>query len=868
MSKISVEASTLNSIVLRAHYIANRMVFEANQDKGDKGDPKVGGHNSANCSSIHILGALHLKLRSGYDFICNKPHASPADHSYNYLLDLLFQESSNLSQKLTEKEAHTALSSLRKFKSAQRPYTFQSYHSIHDPDHFNFLPSGSVGIPPVNIGYLALSYKMLQSLKGVVLPPTPAHFWALIGDAEFREGSLLEAMPDFAERGLDNLTWIIDYNRQGLDGHRITSNSKAWKTDAHRIAKTAEANGWEVINVQHGILRQSAFTQKGGETFQAFLESELTDYELQTLLLTKSEKELYSFCQKNYKQLKVFLENSSPKDFQDLLHNMGGHDLEVLINALQKSKSSKSKPTLIIAHTIKGWGLDMKAQSSNHSSLITKTEVESLQKSLKLTKIFEKFSEKSNEGKFLKARGDELLKDMKNQLKLKASNESVFFSKTQTLPDSLNVNFKMASYPHTQWMLGQLTAKLTRVATTNDVNLTKDELAFKPVSHLFVTMAPDVGTSTNLNSSMDGHVYGFTIKDHEKALSVKENKSPNLVPNSTWNHRFLRFDITEANTTSCLGSLGKIKDILGIPLMPLMTVYDFFVKRALDQHFYNLYWKSSFLLAGTPSGVTLSYEGAQHGWKSDIQIPGQITWEPFFCWELDWIFCDSLKRYFQGRDEKRKGVHIRCVTKGVEQKKFLICLKKQNRFKNFSDAEILEATRQDVLQGGYWLIHYIDYEDYRPGDNVVNIYAMGALVDEALKASEALLKQGVYGNVIVVTSSDLLLTEMIENHNYTHLNKLHAHSNLYFYKLTTSQKNLLAGRKVPVVSVHDGELGLLDNIGSLVGVKQKALAVTKHSLCGKPQDVYAHHKIDAHSIELAAFEVLESVANEQTLWPE
>ena len=90
---------------------------------------------------------------------------------------------------------------------------------------------------------------------------------------------------------------------------------------------------------------------------------------------------------------------------------------------------------------------------------------------------------------------------------------------------------------------------------------------------------------------------------------------------------------------SCMGSYGKLRDILGIPLIPLMTVYDFFIKRALDQYFYNLYWNASFILVGTPSGVTLSPEGAQHCWKSDIQIPNQITWEPFYCQEtrLDFI---------------------------------------------------------------------------------------------------------------------------------------------------------------------------------------------------------------------------------------
>src|SRR5687768_12661401 len=84
--------STINSIVSRAHYLANQMIYVANHrtDK-EKGDPKIGGHSSGSSSAIHILGALHLLVKTGFDHIANKPHASPADHGFNYLLDLLLK---------------------------------------------------------------------------------------------------------------------------------------------------------------------------------------------------------------------------------------------------------------------------------------------------------------------------------------------------------------------------------------------------------------------------------------------------------------------------------------------------------------------------------------------------------------------------------------------------------------------------------------------------------------------------------------------------------------------------------------------------------------------------------------------------------
>src|ERR1700754_3388992 len=95
MSK-TLDPAILNVVARRAHYLANKMIYIANsRNDVEKGDPKVGGHSSASSSALHILGALHLVQKTGFDFICNKPHASPADHSYNYLLNLFLNEDSS-----------------------------------------------------------------------------------------------------------------------------------------------------------------------------------------------------------------------------------------------------------------------------------------------------------------------------------------------------------------------------------------------------------------------------------------------------------------------------------------------------------------------------------------------------------------------------------------------------------------------------------------------------------------------------------------------------------------------------------------------------------------------------------------------------
>lgn len=885
---------TLNKIAMRAHYLATQMIHLANNrsDK-EKGDPKIGGHPSASASALHIMGALHLIVKSGFDHIANKPHASPTDHSYNYLLDLFLN--SDLSR-LSLEDCNTAMQGLRKFSQNGEP-VFQSYHSTYDADHHNFFPSGTVGIPPVKAGYLALAYRFAKEHNYKV---PDAHFWAVCGDSEFREGSMYEAIPDFAEREIGNLTWIVDYNRQSLDGHRITNKKIMNGTDAIRMERTMLANGWDVIQVQHGHLRQKLFAKPGGEQFKNFLENDLEDYEFQALLLVQDMKALKKGIVKEHAGLKKFLDGISDEELYLALRDLGGHDIVALAEAMVESKKNPRKPTLIIAHTIKGWNLKCAAAPGNHSALVTQEEVNELRKKQGIddNTLFARFSESSAEGKLLKKRGEQLYSDIRSQHELKKSNEEFFAKRLLEygeLPPSLDISLKMASYPHTQWMLGQLTAKLTRIANAGESNqkaLAESEKVWRLPGELLVSMAPDVGTSTNLNPAMDGKIFGApVVPDFEQDLGVKDNKLPDLVPGEEVSDRYLRFEIAEGNVMSCVGAFGRLRDTVGVPLIPLMTVYDFFVKRALDQYFYNLYWKSSFILVGTPSGVTLSPEGAQHGWKSDIQIPNQITWEPFFCQELDWILCESIKLHLTHKNEGRTGVFIRGVTRGVEQKDFLTFLKRQLRFKTvqdhslarseypvaggtdesqlecISEAEIFAKVREDVLAGAYHLIDYRGYAGYEPGDNVVNIFSMGSPTTEAIKASEVLLSKGIYANVIVVTSPDLLCGIQAHENDYHYLkNGLRVTGDLHvrpLEELNGHELVTVAGRRVPIVSVHDGEAGLLDNLGSVVGVKQESLAVRKHSKCGRPKEVYEYHHIDAASVIEACGKVLAETALEE-----
>jgi pyruvate dehydrogenase E1 component len=888
-----------------AHMVA--MIHVANhRDDADKTDPKVGGHPAACASSLDFLAALHLVVREPGDFICCKPHAAPVDHAMHHAMGLFRHKDGTW---FGDEDAEALMTRLRSFSHDGKP-VFQSYHAENDPDGWRFLPSGSVGIPPVAAVYLSLAYRYARQHGWDVDEP---HFWCMMGDSEFREGSLLEALPEVAERELGNVTWIVDYNRQNLDGTRIPNNRGLKGTDADRIEGTAVANGWQVIQLRHGSFRQKVFAQKGGDALQKVFERGLTDYRYQALIWKRDAKLMREAILAVDKSTKKLVDGLSDDEVIKLFFDVGGHDHAAIVKAFEQCKVDKYRPTLVIAHTIKGRGLECVAANGNHSAMPEESEVEAILKEhgLSLERPFVRFPKDSPEGKFLAQRGESLrlgIEALEVQAAANRERVAAQIAEQGGLPSALDINLKLAPTTHTQWMWGQLAAKLVRIGVYDELAragkekkagkaLTKDEAQWGPLADLMMTMAPDVGTSTNINPAMDEKIFGPKHDENwEQKLELHERLRPELAPTDEAWTRHIRFEIAEANCMTAVGSFGKMGDAAGIPFLPMMTVYDFFIKRALDQLYYNLYWNSSFVLVGTPSGITLAPEGAQHSWKSDIQIPNLITWEPAFAIEMEWILCDAIRRHFAGENKGRSGVLIRAVTRALHQGTLLEWQKKQARWKRelpegaalgltaqdgglheaevptAPDEEILATLKEHALRGGYRLVDWRGYRGYSPGENVVELFVMGALVPEALEASKLLLDRGVYANVTVVSSPDLLCGELGRQDGFSHLKQtLGVTGRLH---LRPAGKNAdgplgpgdvvdLAGRRVPILSVHDGEIGLLDNLGSLLGVPQLARAVVKFSKSGTPAHVYRYHGLHAEGIAESAGRILAETALER-----
>ena len=902
----SQHSAILDSVTERAFAQMCAMIWSANNRKDQEpGDPKVGGHPASCGSSLHILGALHLVVREPHDFICCKPHAAPMDHAFGHLLGTFRHPDGS---RFNDEESVGVMDRLRKFPETPDQPVFQSYHAASDADSFHFLPSGSVGIPPVASAYLALAHRYGRD-HGHELSKR-AQYWSLIGDSEFREGSLLECMPDVAERKLGNVTWIIDYNRQNLDGTRIPNHKGDESRDCERIEAMAVANGWKVVQLQHGRYREELFKKPGGSALKHWFEEVLTDYDFQLLLYRRDAEAVRSEAKSSHQGAAKVLDGLTDEDVLRCIDNVGGHDLESIATALRESRLDPDQPTMLIVHTIKGWGMECFADPSNHSALPSKKELAAILELRGLTteNPYERFAADSDEGRFCAARSEELLAGMAEVRALSLKNRAELNAKIEAqggFPETLDIDLSLFPVVHTQWMWGQLASKLIRIGTRDqggpqmagaERELTPEETKWKLAADMVVTMSPDVGTSTNLAPGMDQRIYGpppcegdaCSIEDLQPSFDAHHPEM--FMSRDAWT-RHIRFEIAEANAMSAVGSFGKMDLFGGVPFFPVMTVYDFFIKRALDQLYYNLYWDAEFVILGTPSGVTLSSEGAQHSWKSDIQIPNLVTWEPFFACEMDWILCDTLRRHMTGDNVGRKGVVIRGVTRGVRQSFLMERLRRHAAHKATAptglltpagesaegsvdesslpakdDAAIRADLRLGVLEGGYYLVDWRGYAGYEPGDNVVKLFALGSVATEALEASDRLFELGIFADVIVITSADMLLGIQAEANDYQHLfTGLGISSDLHAVPGrvdATAEAISLAARRVPIVAVCDGEAGLVDNIGSIVGVKQRTLAVRKFSKCGRPSEVFGYQHIDAASIVEAAGRALSETALE------
>lgn len=759
VSSESADVDCLGEIQRRVLWLATNIVHHANRVRPNLGGVKVGGHQASSASVVTILTELFFDFMRAGDKISVKPHASPVLHAIQYLLG-------NLDR--------SYLARLRDF------HGLQSYPSrTKDPDIVDF-STGSVGLGSVAPNFAALADRYVRTHFGS-LAESRRRFISVLGDAELDEGSIWEAVAEPALSGLDNLIWIVDANRQSLD--RVVPGIRV-----PQLEGMFRANGWTVVEAKYGRRLEEVMARPGGEKLRRTLD-EMSNEQYQLLLRSAGS------------EIRRVLGDATPEvddvNLAALMGDLGGHDFDVLQQALATADDSKS-PSVVFAYTVKGWGLPIAADPLNHSALLSTAQIDELRVQLGVPDDDE---------------WAHLPPDSRGGL--------VIAKRRQNLIPPSQQNSPAVEVPHD---LGETYTGITSTQRALGSILTALARRAPKAAQRLVTVSADVATSTNLG----GWINKVGVWNSTETPDPFSALGPRLIQ---WNlgpmGQHIELGISETNLLMLLGQFGLAKEMLGEFLLPIGTLYDPFVARALDALIYGVYSGARFILVGTPSGVTLAPEGGAHQSvvtpALGVALPRISYWEPCFAQELEWIMLEALNNLQHSQESH--SYYLRLSTAPIDQ--------------SLLSVEDREATRKSVLAGAYRLVDRAHEPAARP-DNSVEIWATGAMVPEAVRASSALSSDGVYASVVNCISPDVVYRRW----------QASVHTSLDTLKLPRPVVTM------PVVTVIDGHPSALAWVGSMLGTRCLPLGVTDYGQSGTPADLYHEFRIDADSIVMAAFAAL------------
>jgi pyruvate dehydrogenase E1 component len=684
----------------------------------------------------------------------------------------------------------------------------QSYPSrTKDPDEVDF-STGSVGLGPVAPLFAAAVRRYVDAHFGA---RPGSRFVALMGDAELDEGNIWEAIADPATQGLGNVTWVVDFNRQSLDrvvpGVRIDQ----WR-------RTFEAAGWQVLEVKYGRRLEEFFTRPGGEVLREWIDA-MPNEQYQSLFGLSGAAVRDRFCDGAPAAVAELVAGVADGDLAVLVTDLGGHDLGALLGAFAACDAVTDRPSVVFAYTVKGWGLPMAGNPRNHSALLSGEQIDVLRAGVGLDAgtEWDRLDVASAAGQWVARRAEHLARPPRRPVL------------DVRVPDATGV--RVSKPVSTQEVFGRVLVDLSRVPE---------------VAPYLVTTAPDVATSTNLA--------GFI--NRTGVFAPAERRSWNADPVLKWAEgpggQHVELGISEMNLFLLLGQLGLSWDLSEQPLLPVGTVYDPFVCRGLDAFIYGTYSGSRFLVAGTPSGVTLAPEGGAH--QSTItasiglELPGVTFLEPAYATAVDWLMCDALGRIAAGGAGTPRtaaphddgAYYMRLSTRPIEQAPF------EAARARLGDAVL----RRQVLAGAYRLVDafHAHPELADQGAPVVHLVGSGAVLPEVLTAAEELASEGVAAHVVDVTSLDRLYS---------------AWQRTLRQGVRTATAPSVAGAlrtafadRAPVVTVHDAASHAMAWIGSALGVPCVPLGVDEFGQSGTVADLYRIHDLLPGSIVNAALAAL------------
>jgi len=782
---LSIESSIRRFI----RWNAAAMVVRANRKSAE-----LGGHiaSFASSATLYDVGFNHFwnapSPDHGGDLVYFQGHITPGIYARSFL------------------EGRFDEDMLDSFRQEVDGPGLSSYpHPWLMPDYWQF-PTVSMGLGPIKSIYQARFMKYLQHRK--LADTKDRRVWSFVGDGETDEPETLGAISLAGREKLDNLTWVVNCNLQRLDGP-VRGNGKI----VQELEAMFRGAGWNVIKVLWGSYWDPLLAKDKDGILQKRM-MEVVDGEYQNFKAKDG-----AYVRKHFfgssPELAAMVEKMSDADIWRL--NRGGHDPHKVYTAYDAAINHKDQPTVILAHTVKGYGMGAAGEGQNRTH-----------SQKKLTE-------------------DEMV-DFKNRFNIPLSDEEAaaasYYRPAEDSPE------RQYMLEHRKKLGGHLPVRKSSATPLKIPSLS----AFKPIldgsderemstTMVFVRLLTIITRDKNMGRHVvpivpdEARTFGmegmfrqlgifssvgqlYTPQDKEQVMFYKEDKSGQI----------LEEGINEAGSISSWIAAATAYSTHNVNMVPFYISYSMFGFQRIG----DLAWAAGdcrsrgFLIGATAGRTTLAGEGLQHqDGHSMVQaglIPNCLSFDPTFGYEMAVIIHDGMKRMY----EKQQDIYYYITAMN----------------ETYIQPAMPKGSEKGILKGMYL------YKSGGKKKKKVQLMGSGAILREVIAAAELLDKDwGVDADIWSCPSFNELAREALDAERW---NRLHPLENAKTPYIT----QLLKGRRGPAIAATDYITQYSDQIRKWVPMEYTVLGTDGFGRSDTRANLRKFFEVNSYHVVIAALKAL------------
>ncbi len=774
---------------------AASLVVRANRKSSE-----LGGHiaSFASSATLYDVGFNHFwrapSHEHGGDLIFFQGHIAPGIYARSFM------------------EGRLSADDLDKFRQEVDGGGLSSYpHPWLMPEYWQF-PTVSMGLGPIKAIYQARFMKYLHDRK--MADTKERRVWTFVGDGEIDEPETLGAITLAGREKLDNLTWVVNCNLQRLDGP-VRGNGKI----IQELEAIFRGAGWNVIKVIWGSYWDALLAKdKDGKLKARMLE--VVDGEFQNYKATDGAYVRENFFGKD-PELMAMVEKMSDDDIWRL--NRGGHDPHKVYAAYDAAVKHKGQPTVILAHTVKGYGMGSAGEGQNRThqqKKLTEDEMVTFKNRFNIPLTDEEAAaatyylpeEDSEHRKYILERRKEL---------------GGFIPSRRTAAAPLEIP-KLSVFDPILKGSGEREMSTTMAFVRMLNILIRDKKMGKNI----VPIVPDEARTFGMEGmfrqlgiySSVGQLY--TPQDQDQVMFYKEDKTGQI----------LEEGINEAGAFSSWIAAGTAYSTHNVNMVPFYIYYSMFGFQRIG----DLAWAAGdsrargFLLGGTAGRTTLAGEGLQHqdghGMVQAALIPNCISYDPTFSYEMAVIIHDGLNRMY------------------VDQESIYYYITAMNE--NYQHPAMPKGVEDGILKGMYL------FSGGGKKKKKVQLMGSGTILREVIAAGEMLADEwGVDADIWSCTSFNELMRDAQAVERW---NRLHPLEDAKVPHIT----QLLTGRRGPAIAATDYIKSYSAQVAPWVPMAYTTLGTDGFGRSDTRAQLRKHFEVDRYHVVVAA---LKALADEGTL---